>query len=61
MNERITITDNWDGTRSVSLDGEVVLERKSHEECRTKALFLDTYLAVGALTEPELKKIVDTP
>lgn len=56
MNPRISIYDNWDGTQSVYLDGEAVLERKSHEECRVKASFLDTYLAVK-----NIENIVDNP
>lgn len=52
MNERITISTNWDNTESVFLDGQVVLERKSHEECLEKARFLDTYLAVKGLDTP---------
>lgn len=49
MNPRIEIRDNWDGTQSVYLDGNVVLERKPHEECRAKSSFLDTYLALKNL------------
>ena len=49
MNERIQVTDNWDGTQTVRLDGEIVLERRSPEECLEKAQYLDAYLAVKGL------------
>lgn len=52
MNDRIAIYDNWDGSQSVFVDGAVVLERKSHEECREKARFLDAYLAIKGLDTP---------
>lgn len=48
MNSRIEVILNWDETYSVKLDGELVLVRKSRQECDQKAAFLDAFLTVDS-------------
>ena len=49
MNPRLDIRLRWDGSYSLFLDGQVILERKSREECLKAAEFIDCDLIVGSL------------
>lgn len=49
----IQVTNNWDGTQNLLLDGESVLSQKTPEEVAKKRLFLETELLVRTLVEQE--------
>lgn len=58
-NPRVALTQNWDGTCNVTLDGETVLAQKSPKECEEKANYLDIYLTIEDLKDRKIP--IDAP
>lgn len=49
MNPRLTRRPEWDGTYSLLMDSEVILERKSLAEVKAKEEYLDMWLTVTSI------------